>query len=298
MAVSRSEFSYRIGQLQYLDFQDATPRLAGLLEWLDSDPKGAAVLQELRNRDIQPLLDAAGFQKPPKPKTPEDVAAIAVCIIDSAIKRETEIFQIGYSIGVHGSSSHIQDTMDEISRRYIRPLFEYLEVRLFDSEPETIAAKVSRVAIVNRMDVFVVHGHDEATKQTVARFLERVGLNPIILHEQSNRGRTIIEKFEDHAEVQFAVVILTPDDVGRLATEPEEALKFRARQNVIFEMGYFIGRIGRERVFPLTLGNIDIPSDYSGVVYTEMDTRGGWKGELVRELKGAGFAVDANRAFE
>ena len=148
------------------------------------------------------------------------------------------------------------------------------------------------------MDVFVVHGHDEATKQTVARFLERLGLNPIILHEQSNRGRTIIEKFEDHAEVQFAVVILTPDDLGRPATEPEAALKFRARQNVIFEMGYFIGRIGRERVFPLKLGNVDIRSDYSGVAYTEMDARGGWKGELVRELKGAGFTVDANRAFE
>jgi hypothetical protein len=292
MAISRTEFSYRIGQLQYLDFQDATPRLAGFLEWLSSDGKGAAVLQELR------LLDAAGFQRPPKPKTPEDVAAIAVCLIDSAIERETEIFQIGYSIGVHGSSSHIQDTMDEISRRYIRPLFEYLEVRLFDSEPETIPVKVSGLATVNRMDVFVVHGHDEATKQTVARFLERLGLNPIILHEQSNRGRTIIEKFEDHAEVQFAVVILTPDDLGRPATEPEAALKFRARQNVIFEMGYFIGRIGRERVFPLKLGNVDIRSDYSGVAYTEMDARGGWKGELVRELKGAGFTVDANRAFE
>src|SRR5882724_1359467 len=134
MTISRSDFAYRVGQLQYLDFEDATPRLAGFLEWLEKDQKGAATLEELRNRDIQPLLDAAGYQKPPKAKTPEDVAAIAVCIIDSAVKRNTEIFQIGYSVGIHASSSHIQDTMEEILRRYIRPFFEYLEVRLFAAE--------------------------------------------------------------------------------------------------------------------------------------------------------------------
>jgi predicted nucleotide-binding protein len=268
------------------------------LEWLEKDQKAAAILGELRDRDIQPLLDAAGFQRPPKAKTPEDVAAIAVCIIDSAVKRNTEIFQIGYSIGVHASSSHIQDTMEEISRRYIRPLFEYLDVRLFTEEPEAISAKVSGPVTANTMDVFVVHGHDEAPKQTVARFLEHLGLNPIILHEQSNRGRTVIEKFEHHAEVQFAIVLLSPDDVGRLANEDDSALKSRARQNVIFEMGYFIGRIGRSHVFPLKAGNVEIPSDYAGVVYTDMDARGAWKAELVRELKSVGFAIDANKAFE
>jgi predicted nucleotide-binding protein len=298
MAISTSEFNYRSGQLQELDFQDATPRLAGFLEWLDRDSKGAAILQELRNRDIQPLLDAAGYQKPPKPKTPEDVAAIAVCIIDSAAERDTEIFQIGFSIGVQAPSSKIQDTMDEISRRYIRPFFEYLEVRLFDSAGDVVPAEVVKTEKMNTTDVFIVHGRDEGPKQTVARFLERLGLNAMILHEQSNRGRTVIEKFEDHAEVQFAIVILTPDDIGRLATDPETSGRLRARQNVIFEMGYFIGRIGRERVFPLRVGEVDIPSDYAGVVYTEMDSRGAWKGELVRELKSAGFDIDANKAFE
>src|SRR5947207_14546139 len=100
MAISTSEFNYRSGQLQELDFQDATPRLDGFLEWLDRDSKGAAILQELRNRDIQPLLDAAGYQKPPKPKTPEDVAAIAVCSIESAGEWDTEIIQIRSSTGV------------------------------------------------------------------------------------------------------------------------------------------------------------------------------------------------------
>ena len=180
MAISRSEFNYRSGQLQELDFQDATPRLAGFLEWLDRDSKGAAILQELRNRDIQSLLDAAGYQKPPKPKTPEDVAAIAVCIIDSAAERDTEIFQIGFSIGVQAPSSKIQDTMDEISRRYIRPFFEYLEVRLFDSAGDVVPAEVVKTEKMNTTDVFIVHGRDEGPKQTVARFLERLGLNAMI----------------------------------------------------------------------------------------------------------------------
>lgn len=298
MAISRQEYTYRASQLQFLDFQDATPRLVGFLEWLETDSRAAEILQELRSRDIKPLLDAAGYQMPPKPKTPEDVAAIAVAIIDSAAQRNTEIFQIGMSIGVHAASSHIQDTYDEISRRYIQPFFEYLEIRLFDANAVQGRDGFSTPAIMNTLDVFIVHGHDEAPKQTVARFLERLGLNPVILHEQSNRGRTVIEKFEDHAEVQFAIVILTPDDVGRLATESESANKLRARQNVVFEMGYFLGRIGRSRVFPLKVGTVDIPSDYAGVVYTEMDNRGAWKGELVRELKNAGFAVDANKAFE
>ncbi len=294
MAISRQEYTYRASQLQFLDFQDATSRLVGFLEWLETDSRAAGILQELRSRDIKPLLDAAGFQTPPKPKTPEDVAAIAVAIIDSAAERNTEIFQIGMSIGVRATSSHIQDTYDEISRRYIQPLFEYLEIRLFSANE---ADNDLPSATMNATDVFIVHGRDEAPKQTVARFLERIGLNAIILHEQSNRGRTVIEKFEDHAEVQFAIVILTPDDVGRLATEPESANKYRARQNVVFEMGYFLGRIGRSRVFPLKVGTVDIPSDYAGVVYTDMDSRGAWKGELVRELKGAGFSVDANKAF-
>ena len=145
--------------------------------------------------------------------------------------------------------------------------------------------------------VFVVHGHDEAARETVARFLERLKLVPVILHEQPNEGRTIIEKIEDHADVGFAVVLLTPDDVGALATERDD-LKPRARQNVILELGYFIGELGRERVCALKKGGVETPSDYDGVVYTELDEAGAWKIGLVKELKAAGFQVDANRVFK
>ena len=143
--------------------------------------------------------------------------------------------------------------------------------------------------------VFVIHGHDEGAREAVARFLENLKLEPIILHEQSNRGRTIIEKFEQHAEVGFAVALLTPDDVGALKGD-ESNLNPRARQNVIFEFGYLLGRLGRQGVRALTKGLVDIPSDYAGVLYIPLDD--GWKMGLIRELKHAGFEVDANKAFE
>jgi predicted nucleotide-binding protein len=141
--------------------------------------------------------------------------------------------------------------------------------------------------------VFVVHGHDEA-RESVARLLERLGLKPIILHEQPNWGRTIIEKFESHAAVGFAVVLLTPDDVGSAASDPE-ALKPRARQNVIFELGFFVAALGRRRVFALYKGDVDLPTDYTGVVYTPLDPADGWQLKLARELKHAGLDVDLNK---
>ncbi len=148
----------------------------------------------------------------------------------------------------------------------------------------------------NTKEVFVIHGRDNEAKETVARFLQNLDLTPVILHEQSNQGRTIIEKFERHAQVGFAVALLTPDDVGALHDNSDD-LKPRARQNVMFELGYFLGRLGRERVCALTKGTVEIPSDYAGVVYIPLDDSEGWKIDLIRELKNVGFGVDANKAL-
>lgn len=139
--------------------------------------------------------------------------------------------------------------------------------------------------------VFLVHGQDEEAKQSTARFLERIGLETIILHEQASSGRTIIEKFEAFSDVGFAVVLLTPDDVGGRANEPG-ALKPRARQNVILELGYFIGRLTRRRVCALFRQGVEIPSDYQGVVYVEFDQAGGWRTKLAQELVEAGFSIN------
>jgi predicted nucleotide-binding protein len=139
--------------------------------------------------------------------------------------------------------------------------------------------------------VFVVHGHDVETKESVARFLERLRLDPIILHEQPNSGRTIIEKFEAFSNVGFAVVLLTPDDVGASSTSPKE-LKPRARQNVILELGYFMGKLSRYRVCALHRRGIEIPSDYQGILYIEFDEAGAWKAKLAQELVEANYSID------
>jgi predicted nucleotide-binding protein len=140
-------------------------------------------------------------------------------------------------------------------------------------------------------EIFIVHGRDEAAKETVARVIQRAGLKPIILHEQPNGGKTIIEKFEQHgAAAGFAVIIATPDDVGELAPIINVSdLKPRARQNVIGEMFWFAGRLGREKVCALIKGTIEMPTDFAGVAYTPMDDHGGWKSKLLQELNAAGY---------
>lgn len=148
--------------------------------------------------------------------------------------------------------------------------------------------------IIKGNKIFIVHGRNEATKETTARFLEKLELEPIILHEQANKGRTIIEKFEDHSSVGYAVALLTADDVGALAL-PKPKLSPRARQNVVFEWGYFIGKLGRRWVCALYEEGIERPSDLDGVVYILLDGAGAWKLLLAKELRAAGFDVDLNK---
>ena len=153
--------------------------------------------------------------------------------------------------------------------------------------------------LIDLTKVFVVHGRDLGTMNTVARFIRDLDLEPVILQEQPDQGLTVIEKFEQHAQVGFAVVLFTPDDIGALR-DGEGKPKLRARQNVIFELGYLIAKLGRSNVTVLYKGDegaIEIPSDYAGVLYISLDSGDGWKMRLIGEMKSAGLEVDANRAF-
>lgn len=138
--------------------------------------------------------------------------------------------------------------------------------------------------------VFIVHGHGGELKQSVARIVEKQGIEAIILSEQANQGRTIIEKFEDFADVSAAICLYTSDDVGKAKDKPTD--QPRARQNVVLETGYFMGKLGRNRIVILADHGIEMPSDLSGVVYT--NTRN-WEIDLLRELSTIGYAVDLNK---
>jgi predicted nucleotide-binding protein len=142
--------------------------------------------------------------------------------------------------------------------------------------------------------VFVVHGHDEATRERVAHFLRRLGLESIVLCEEPNSGLTLIEKVEANADVAFAVILLTGDDSGALASN-QSNLRPRARQNVILELGFFMGRLGRSHMAALYEDGVELPSDIQGVLYVPLTKDGSWQLGLAKELKKAGLDVDVNK---
>ncbi|MCA1606184.1 MAG: nucleotide-binding protein [Acidobacteria bacterium] len=145
--------------------------------------------------------------------------------------------------------------------------------------------------------VFLVHGHNGAAKHEVARFIERItGKPPVILDEQANQGRTLMEKFEAHANTAaYAIVLATPDDVGRIQGTDPATDQPRARQNVVFELGYFFGKLGRDRVAVLNNG-VEKPSDVDGLAYISYPASN-WQVELAKELHTAGVSVDMNRSL-
>lgn len=144
-------------------------------------------------------------------------------------------------------------------------------------------------------EVFIVHGHDVATKQVIARFVEKFHLKATILDEQASKGQTIIDKFEEHADkAGFAIVLLTPDDIGAPKDQTDD-LKSRARQNVILELGYFLCGLGRERVCVLYKEGVERPSDIQGIVYIPLNNPNEWQLKLAKEMKQAGLPIDLNK---
>lgn len=151
--------------------------------------------------------------------------------------------------------------------------------------------QTAQITARNKRKVFIVHGRDNETKQEVARFIEQLGLESIILHEQASSGLTIIEKIERYAnEADFALVLYTPCDRGRGAHETTIPAKQRARQNVVFEHGYLMAKLGRQNVCALVKGEIETPNDISGVVYVSLND-GSWRTEVAKELSACGYTL-------
>lgn len=165
------------------------------------------------------------------------------------------------------------------------------------NKSENTMSEVKKIDSEKQKDIFIVHGRNHSLKEEVARFIEKLKLNPVILHEQPNKGRTIIEKFIEHSDVGFSIILLTPDDKGGLVEDSIEEYKLRARQNVIFELGYFIGKLGRGRVCALYMPGVEIPSDYSGILFIKVDSLGNWRLQLAKEIKSSGVKIDFNNVI-
>lgn len=212
----------------------------------------------------------------------------------------TQYLQSSSEVTIYGQN--VTERAGQLSKRIV-PELQTLDsiVDRLELIDEFVESAATTMKSLGEKNVFIVHGHDIQAQQTVARFLERCQIKPIILADQPDGGDTIIEKFEREAsKASFAVVLLTADDVGQSNAEASsvpDSLRPRARQNVILELGYFVGFLGRKRVCALKKGQIELPSDYVGVVYTDMDLAEGWKVRLARELTYAGFDIDLNVAL-
>jgi predicted nucleotide-binding protein len=192
----------------------------------------------------------------------------------------------------------------EMGLQKLRDLRERLPLAV---TPEALSARREnvnkapreRIASAPGGNVFIVHGRAAGGfRDAVANFVERLGLRPIILAEQANKGRTLIEKFEANAlDVGYAIALLTPEDSGYGPEDDPPPHPTRARQNVILELGYFMGSLGRERVVALQQEGLEVPTDILGIVYIRLGDDGAWKRELVRELLAAGYVIDVKRSL-
>lgn len=171
-----------------------------------------------------------------------------------------------------------------------RALEEWMS-ELGPANSQPVGAAVTPTAL-NRK-VFIVHGHDELPREAVARYLEALDFEVIILNERASRNKTIIEKIEANADVGFAVVLLTPDDEGAKKGAPAQP---RARQNVLLELGYFMAKLGRDRVCAIMRDKVEVPTDFAGVVWVSFDSTGAWKTALAKELD-VHFQIDWNKAM-
>ena len=193
-------------------------------------------------------------------------------------------------------SDSIKEILKEIllDKRYVVDITDKLleeAQNLLDTTAE-LGNKIP--ATYSNHKVFIVHGRDHNLLTQVENVLMKLGLDPIVLQEQANNGKTIIEKIEECTDVGFGIVLYTPCDEGRLKSEGGE-LKPRARQNVVLEHGYLMAKLGRERVCCLVSDDVEFPSDIQGVVYTSAKNVGQWKYEIAKELIAAGFSIDTSK---
>ena len=224
------------------------------------------------------------------PSDPEKELGLTLILIERGARNPRWFFEVAHTYYYGGSK--LIESIRRITSSAIIPFAREFTHYLKDNKRQK---HLTRSEPSDFSRVFIVHGHDEATRETVARFVEKLGLEAVILHERASRGMTVVEKLIDNDNVGYSIVLLTPDDMGREVPEANE--KPRARQNVILELGYFLGRLGRERVIALLKDEIEIPSDYIGVMYVRFDDAGAWRQKLVQEMKAVGYEIDWNLAM-
>lgn len=256
-------------------------------------------LLEIEEDIIMPYLQSAKFQFDGYFLNPSDIARVVVKQSEKTTKEYSDYENKHMSPGIIMYVSP-QDTVDydthmtDITKQVFANAKDKIAVsKTHMKVPKTIAKSETSKAKPDLTKVFIVHGQDETAKLDVARFVEKMGFEAIILHEQVSSGKTIIEKIEEFSNVGYGLVLYTPCDIGA-KKDDEKNLQARARQNVVFEHGYLIAKLGRRNVCALVKGKMEIPNDISGVVYVPMDDHKAWRLEIAKELRNAGYNIDMN----
>jgi predicted nucleotide-binding protein len=205
------------------------------------------------------------------------------------------LVQAGISTGTKGENPDKFDIARDNLIKALRIVAATLENDVY-GELSNSKSKAESPLLSNK--VFVVHGHDQGLKTDMERFLQEIGLTPVVLHREADQGATIIEKFERHSDVGYAFILLTPDEISFTVDqasidEAHRKIEHRARPNVIFEFGYFVGKLGRSRVCCLHKGKVVVPSDLDGLVYKKVDDSIESQAySIIRELKAAGYEIN------
>ncbi len=148
--------------------------------------------------------------------------------------------------------------------------------------------------------IIVVSGTDEVMKQALTKALTKLWLAPVVMQEEPSQGRKIVEHFQDYADVGFAVVLLSPDDYTYPKAEAATKRKLSPQQDVIFLLGFLLGKLGKSKVLVFYKESADfaVPLDFEGVKFTAFDDRDSWKLALIRELTNCVYSVDADRILK
>ncbi|HHH1924195.1 TPA: TIR domain-containing protein [Yersinia enterocolitica] len=251
--------------------------------------------EKIINKILVPYLLGEKFQVDGYFLNINEVSRVKIIATKNAANEETS--QLNQMRRATGGTFYIATNKfgaifsQEIFANVTDELLDKAKVISKNSKPQET---VSSEKLIDNKKIFIVHGQDDAARLEVSLFLTKLGLEPIVLHEQANGGLTIIEKLEEHTDVGFGIVIYTPCDIGaKQSSNPD--YQPRARQNVVFEHGLLIGKLSRKRVCALVKGDLEKPNDISGILYINQDYAGAWKSMLTKELIKANYDVDMTK---
>jgi predicted nucleotide-binding protein len=257
--------------------------VAHLFEHLDNEikvnPVFAKYQSERKKWEKWPGEDSYGTWS--LPTQFEDAKSLIYDLYRSVAERGKDGYKLASSL-TYRRNGTIDDAIYNFNDQFLE-YFQTILEEIVNANPEIESAKIEKV---KGNTVFIIHGHDNELKMELQLLLERAGVNNLVLHEQADKGRTIIDKLvQESVNSNYAIALLSPDD------KLESGIS-RARQNVILEIGYFMGKLGKERVRILKKGDIEIPSDLQGVLYENYDKSGAWKVKICKELMAVGIFVD------